>query len=56
MNIVIDLGKFRLEYGTHAPGGEDPPLWLYQNSINDGMEVDPAEIDKLLAAYFDENM
>lgn len=56
MNVVIDFGKFRLELGTHAPGGENPPLWLYNNSIGDGMEVDPDEIDKLLQKYYVENM
>ncbi len=56
MNIVMDFGRFRLELGDHHPGEADPPLWLLQNEVDDGLEVDPAEIDKLLAAYFAENM
>lgn len=56
MNIVIDFGKFRLEYGHRSPGIADPPLWLMQNEVEDGLEVNAAEIDKLLAAYFAENM
>ncbi len=56
MNIVLDFGKFRLELGTHAPGGENPPLWLYNNKFNDGLEVLTDEIDALLEKYYAENM
>lgn len=56
MNVVIDFGRFRLELGNHAPGETNPPLWLYQNEPGDGLEVNAAEIDKLLGKYFDENM
>ena len=56
MQITLNFGSFRLEFGSDAPGVEDPPLWLYQNSVGDGMEVNPAEIDELLRQYFAENM
>lgn len=56
MRIVIDFGSFRLEYSSSVSGDGNPPLWLYNNEVGDGLEVDPAAIDSLLREYYFENM
>ena len=57
MLSIIDFGRFRLEYGVRCkPGEEKITLWLINNDIEDGLVVDPDDIDKLLQKHYVENM
>jgi hypothetical protein len=56
MKVVIDFGRFRLELGDHAPGEADTPLWLYNNDIGDGFEINTEDLYELLQKYYVEHM